>query len=185
MVAGGIAAGGAAALTWLWARCATGVPNLDRWGIRGRVCIQAILTFGPRALGNVDLVRALMAICKNESPAGGPAPGSAIIGDQGASGGPSIGPMQVYRATARDLGLWDPPGVTIGSQQDRDLYAAQAADEATCIAWGVKVFQNKFHLASEDLPEAIRRYNGSGAKAEKYRDLAIAFINDRWGGLAA
>ena len=105
----------------------TGVPSLDRFEIRYRIAFWAFRRFGPRAATDLRIPRALMAIVNNES--GGVADIKHYLGDKTAKGGPSIGPMQVYRQTAKDLGLWrPPPGAT--AAEERAAYEALALDEA-------------------------------------------------------
>ena len=121
-----------------------------------------------------------MAIVNNES--GGVADIKHYLGDKTAKGGPSIGPMQVYRQTAKDLGLWSPPpGAT--AAEERAAYEALALDEALGIEWGTAVFADKLRIAKGDISEAVRRYNGAGERAELYRDKALAFFSDKWGAL--
>lgn len=156
----------------------TGVPDLDRPAIRFRVAFQAFRHFGMTAVWDLSIPRALMAIVNNESR------GNAkfYLGDVGSSGGPSIGPMQVYRRTAKDLKLWTPPeGATV--EEEREAYKALSQNEALGIKWGVAVFADKYRIAKGDLTEAVRRYNGSGPSAEDYRDRAVAFFAQKWGAI--
>lgn len=156
----------------------TGIPSLDRWEIRYRLAFWCFRTFGAQAITNPNLPRALMAIVHNES-IGLP---KFYLGDTTASGGPSIGPMQIYRRTAIDLKLWTPPqGMTEAEQ--RKAYAELAQNESMGIRWGVAVFADKLRIAKGNIPEAVRRYNGSGALAEKYQAKALAFANEKWGAL--
>lgn len=148
----------------------TGVKTLDRPGVRYRIAELALRTFGPKVVTDLRIPRALMAIVNNESR-GDP---KFTLGDTGASGGPSIGLMQVYRRTAVDMGLWKPPAGA-SDEEVREAYAALAKDEALGIAWGVKVFADKLRIAKGDLSKAVRLYNGSGPSAEAYRDRALAF----------
>jgi hypothetical protein len=164
------AAGSAAALWRLLAAMETGSASLDRLGMRGCLALYSLLRFGPQLLLNPAIPRALMCIANNES-GGRP---SMNLGDKEASGGPSIGLMQVYRTTAVDLGLWTPPpGASVDAA--KKAYAALATDEALGIRWGVAVFANKLKIAQGNIPEAIRRYNGSGPSAEAYKQRALDF----------
>lgn len=176
--AGLVLAGGAfvAGVGFIAQSIATGNPRIDRWGIRGRVAIECLKTFGPRVLRDLSIPRAMLLIIDHETRGN---PREAVyLGDQTASGGPSIGPGQVYRRTAKDLRLWTPPaGAT--DDQERAAYAALATDEALTIRWAVKVFASKLRAANGDVAEAIRRYNGSGPAAESYR----AAVLDRADGL--
>jgi hypothetical protein len=167
-----------AALAYVAESIRTGNAALDRHRIR--IAANALLVFGPRAVTDLRIPRALMAILRNES-AGKPAP---VVGDASLSGGPSIGPMQVYRSTAIDLKLWTPPAGMTAAQQ-RAAYAALAMDEGLGIRWGVQVFAEKLRLSGGDIAGAVRRYNGSGSSAEAYRDRALAFAETTWGEVIA
>jgi hypothetical protein len=174
--ASGIVAGSAlaAGAVYLLESARTGVPELDRLEVRGRLVLEVLKRFGLRAVADVRIVRALMAIVHNES-GGKP---SNTLGDTSASGGPSIGFMQVYRSTAEDLGLWTPPaGATVS--QAKQAYTELAGNHARGIAWGVAVFKDKLERAKGDIVEAVRRYNGSGPMAEAYRDKALAFATSK------
>lgn len=160
----------AATLAALAVLIRSGVDSIDRVQISARVLFWGVAVFGPRALVDLRILRALIAIVHNES-AGDP---SNYLGDATLGGGPSIGPMQVYRSTAKDLGLWTAPaGVSI--EEERATYAQLSTDESLGIHWGVLVFKDKLGQAQGDIREAIRRYNGSGPAAEKYADKAVAW----------
>lgn len=161
----GIATAVGAVAYLVWSKLvdlSTGDPNLDR--LRLRVLVEA-------TKAGVD-PRVIMGIIHNES---GGRPEN-YLGDVTAPGGPSIGPMQVYRRTALDYGLWAP-----SDPDDRDAYAAMSSDEVQGIAWGVAVFKRKLAEANGDVADAVRRYNGSGSAAEAYRDRALAFISSTYG----
>lgn len=160
----------------LYAATATGTPNLDRF--RLSVAWAVARQFGADA--SPELARAVMAIIRNESQ-GRPAP---VIGDAALGGGPSVGPMQVYRSTAKDLGLWAPPPDAQDDASERDAYASVANDEATGIRWGVAVFAAKLEAAGGDVADALRRYNGGGAAAAAYRDRAISWLDAQGWGLS-
>jgi hypothetical protein len=130
----------------------------------------------------LDKARALVAIMANETPANwdGITP---LVGDATLGGGPSIGPGQVYRSTAKDLGLWTPPPGA-DDATERAAYQALASDLATCLDWMVAVFQTKLHIAGGDVSDAIRRYNGGGVAALAYQARASVFVLSEWGGLA-
>lgn len=169
--------GTATAVAWVAENIVTGKPNLDRMAIRYRVALYAVTVLGLKAATDLRYARALMAIVNNET--GGAPP---YIGDAGAKGGPSIGPMQVYRATAKDLKLWTPtPGWS--EAQERAEYSKLAGDEERGIRWGVQVFKAKLAAAQGNIPEAVRRYNGAGERAEAYRARALDFYSSRWGAL--
>lgn len=160
-----------ASVVWIAEGIRTGIASLDRYDIRLRLAWAALRTFGPQVAIDLAIPRALMAIVNNESR-GDP---KNYLGDATLGGGPSIGPMQVYRSTAKDLKLWaPPPGATV--EQERAAYALLAKDEALGIRWGVAVFASKLKLAGGNVTEAIRRYNGSGPLAEAYRDRAVTFL---------
>ena len=149
----------------------TGEPSLDRPGIRLNVARATIAAFGlTRALADARLSRALMAITWKESD-GDPAQ---YIGDRGAPGGPSIGPAQIYRESAQDLGLWSPPpGGSV--LQIRAAYEALAHDERLTLEWSAKELAHKLTAWGNDLPSAIKAYNGAGPHAERYLELVLAW----------
>lgn len=150
----------------------TGDGNLDRFA---ELVVSAL---DDESAANVDTVRACMAIIRNES--GGRSP--PVIGDATLGGGPSVGPMQIYRSTAKDLGLWTPPPEVEGDiDAERASYAELANDETWCVRAGCKVFVTKLQIAGGNVPDAIRRYNGGGPAAAAYRDRAVAFMTATWG----
>lgn len=167
--AAGAAAGGAG---WLLELMKTGKADLDELGKRGVLAFWVFVYFGPQVVFRPAIPRALVAIMNNES--GGRTVN--LLGDTSASGGPSIGLMQMYRRTAEDLGLWTPPAGA-SEKQARDAYAAASANISTGIRWGVAVFKQKLEDAKGNVPEAIRRYNGSGSAAEAYKQRALAFAS--------
>lgn len=188
-VPGGLAMAAAGAFGMVYARAACGVPHLDAPGFRGRLASGALLVFGFNALSDPRIIRSLVAIANNEWPKNLPIDGvdrdgdgtpDGVIGDEGARVGPSVGPMQVYRGTAVELGLWVPPeGAT--DEQVRAAYRENARHPARVIRWGCAVFREKLRLAKGDFSLAVRRYNGSGPRAEAYRDRALAFAAKAWG----
>lgn len=155
---------------YVYAHLGTGISTLERIGIRGGIAYSSLRVFGPKAmLHHAEIPRALMAIVHQERSE---APGA--IGDANLPGGPSIGPGQVYRATAIDLGLWSPPmGAADGG---RAAYAQLAADEPLMLIWSAKVFRSKLKQTGS-VPEAIRAYNGSGLMARSYRDQALEWAS--------
>lgn len=179
----------AAAAAALYAATETDDARLE--SLRWTVAWAVVKVFGARARPGV--ARAYMAILANELPRDY-APGDVVVGDQGASfgGGPSIGPGQVYRATAKELGLWAPAeGMT--DAEERDAYAQLAATMSTgeLVEWGVRVFRAKLLAAQEAHPgapddeaiaDAVRRYNGSGPRALAYQERAINNAGAWWGG---
>jgi hypothetical protein len=158
------------------ASCRTGVPDIDRLGLQFAEQGWRVYPLSPRSA--VRFAQALAALCNNES-GGAPAP---VVGDTTAAGGPSVGPLQVYRQTAKDLGLWSPPD---DGSDERDAYAALALDESWCIWAGAEVLRDKLRQAAGAYPDAIRRYNGSNADAYRYSDKALAFANSHGWNLAA
>lgn len=152
-------------------RIKTGDPNLDRDAIRLNVARAAIAAFGMmRALEDSRLAQALISIVWKETD-GDP---RQYLGDTTAPGGPSIGPGQVYRETAQDLGLWHPPAGA-SAQAIRAAYGALAHDEAKTLTWSAIEFAHHLAAYGGHLPEAIRAYNGAGPHAELYRDEVLAW----------
>jgi hypothetical protein len=92
--------------------------------------------------------------------------------------------MQVYRSTAKQLGLWTPAADVAGDEvAERAAYAELAKDIGWGIQAGVRVFRSKLEQsAAEGIAGGLRRYNGSGPQAEGYRDRALAFAEKTWGG---
>lgn len=154
----------------------TGRPALDKW--RTAVIAAVARIFG--ASSSPAIARACMAIMNNEAPARWDGE-ALIVGDATLGGGPSVGPMQVYRATAKELGLWAPPPDVTTIEEEREAYALVSTDTARCIVMGVTVLKKKLEIANGDLEDAIRRYNGGGTKAAAYRDRALAFASEKWG----
>jgi hypothetical protein len=162
----------------------TGDSSIDRLAVRGRIVVELLrarpsLAFRPARL--VELARALMAIANNEYDRRRDLDDQ--VGDAGFGGGPSIGPMQVYRRTALELGLYESPTAIVeGSPADREAYAALAADVAFCIRAGVRVYLAKLEgPAHGDAAEAIRRYNGGGDASRAYQSRALAFLSSSYG----
>lgn len=149
---------------------ATGIPGLDRFGIRGRA-----LVYGE--LYQVD-PKIMMGIFNNETGGKTDPP---VVGDANLGGGPSIGPGQVYRTTAKALGLWTPPPETAGDiDAERAAYAELAKDEGLCVRWSIRVMKSKLEASGGDVAAAIKAYNGSGSAADSYRDKALAFLDDKF-----
>lgn len=128
----------------------------------------------PESTRSPEIVRALMSIINNEYARYLPATGQ--VGDKKLAGGPSVGPMQVYRSTAVAMGFV-PKDIT------PDQYAAYAGNLDTVLEWGVRVFKQKLAMAKGNVPLAIKYYNGSGPQADAYRDKALAFVTRVWGSL--
>jgi DNA anti-recombination protein RmuC len=64
------------------------------------------------------------------------------------------------------------------------LELARVGNELRALYYSATVFREAFDAAGGDLPQAIRRYNGSGSAAEAYRVRALARI-DQLGGFPA
>ena len=128
----------------------------------------------PESTKSPEIVRALMSIINNEYARYLPV--TEQVGDKKLSGGPSVGPMQVYRSTAIAMGFV-PKTITA------DQYAAYASDLDTVLEWGVRVFKQKLAAAKGNVSLAIKYYNGSGPQADAYRDKALAFVTRVWGSL--
>ncbi len=142
-----------------------GIDGIDRLPIAETVAE----VFGPDA--TVAIARIMVAICWCETGGRTDPP---VVGDTSSSGGPSIGPLQVWRQTAIDYGL-------VPRMTSKDTYRAFAASEMLCLKWGVEVFRRKLSDAGGDLADAIRRYNGSGDAARAYRDKALSFLAEKFG----
>jgi len=130
----------------------------------------------------MPVLRCCMAIIwKENAGVDHPAP---YVGDMDSTrfpGGPSIGPMQVYRKSAIDYGVWR-PNLSIGSHEDeRTAYLKLANDEHLCLSFGVNIFLHKWREARGDFVDAIRRYNGGGVAAKAYAESAVAFGIETWG----
>ncbi len=145
----------------------TSDPYLEQY--RPLLARFVVLTFGAGA--SVPIARAMIGIFDRENKARQRPP---VVGDKLLPGGPSIGPGQVYRATAIDLGFV-PAGIT------REDYAMLAYDDSRMVWWAVKVFRAKLAAAGGDVGEAIRRYNGSGPEAERYASEVIAWLAETFG----
>lgn len=106
------------------------------------------------------------------------------VGDRAASGGPSVGPMQVYRVTAEELGLFK-----ASSSDPHAEYEQRAWDEAWGIVAGVHVLAVKLRIAKKKattaipagaefgpavIRDGIRRYNGAGDMAARYQGEVLA-----------
>src|SRR6266496_2531887 len=107
----------------LYAATETGDPALEQW--RLMICNAVARNFEPGA-DLVGVAQACLAIVNNELPPGAARMHQFIVGDVGLRGGPSIGPMQVYRSTATEMGLFGPPPDATSDQDVRDAYTAIA-----------------------------------------------------------
>lgn len=161
----------------------TGNPNVDRFA--WKVARAVLLEWGPTGQGPngeplEGVARLAAQIIDHESRGARPP----VLGDQGFSGGPSVGPMQVYRSTAKEMGLWSPSAAAAGNDQlERQEYAAKASDESWCIRAGVAVMRAKqrvleAYLATHPgetrtLQDLARLYNGAGNAARQYA-MAVA-----------
>lgn len=167
----------------LFADAATGDATLDAISVRGRIVAAALRVYGPLTMTGpqgTQIVRALMALANNEYDRRRPL--DAQIGDTTSSHGPSVGFIQVSRDTAVELGLWSPPADADDDPDAiREAYALEASNLWTVTVWGVRVFRAKVDAADGDLATGIRKYNGSGPRAEAYRAKALAFADATWG----
>jgi len=103
-------------------------------------------------------------------------PREGLLGDTSLGGGPSIGPGQVYRSTAKAMGLWKP------TRADEAAEYAELADRSNyrlLCYWAALVWLEKRRLALADNPslsgyelihETAWRYNGKGQPASVYAD---------------
>lgn len=160
-----------AAVLYIAESITTGDSRMDRFGIRYRLALRSLVTFGPVAATNLAIPRALMSIVHNESN-GDPAN---YLGDTTLSHGPSVGPMQIYRKTAEDYGLW-----TAATDNPAGEYEQLASDEGQGIAWGVTVFKRKYDEHGGDIQAALTAYNGSGPAADDYATKAMGFMASTW-----
>ena len=158
----------------LRAAIATGRPAFDQF--QSRIAVAVLWYFMPDSLSPARATaigRAVMALLHNENGDGWD--GKSIqVGDRDLSAGPSVGPLQVYRATAIALGLVPPTETAEG-------YATRAADLDWCVEAGVRVFREKLEIAGGNIPYAIRLYNGSGDKAESYMRNALTWLDSQYG----
>lgn len=152
-----------------YVKLATGTETMDRFGIRARALIY----------GSMNLVdpKVVMAVVWNETK-GDP---SNYQGDIDSPLGPSIGPMQVSRALAVELGFW--PGNPADDVQDRADYLAQSSDEGQGMRWGCKALAHKISEASGSVLNGIGLYNGSLAnpKVQGYQADAQSFLTSNYG----
>ena len=163
----GLAIAGAVALDY--ARARSGVELMDRPGMRGRAVLWG------RAHG-LD-PQWVMAALQRES-GGDPAN---YLGDVAASGGPSIGPLQVERITAVAHGF-------VAADISRADYAALAVPEfeGELFTWGVQVLARARADAGGDPRLTFKNYNGGAHSqspdAYSYADKALAWIAATYGG---
>ncbi len=167
-----IGLGGAAAIGLLrvWGAASGGDAALD--GLKPYAVAAALWQWNVKGLLDTRYVHALLAIAKNEDDESQPPEGQ--LGDYTASGGPSVGPWQVERATAVELGL-------VPSDISANDYVLLEADLWWCARAAAKVFDSKLSAAGGDWSQALARYNGSGAAAADYSTRALAYANTTWG----
>jgi hypothetical protein len=152
----------------------TGDARFDQF--QSRISV-AILWHGlPNVLTTdtaIHYARGIMALLHNENMAtwDGVSP---VVGDKDSPLGPSVGPLQVLRATAVDLGL-------VPADETPEQYAARANDVNWCLDAGVSVFFAKLRIADGDIARAIELYNGSGPRAETYRQNAMSWLMQTYG----
>lgn len=111
--------------------------------------------------------RIILAILRNEVD-----PHKTFLGDVDAGGGPSVGPMQVYRRTAKDLKLWTPSVPDF----EREEYAALAQEVFMTMRWGVAVYKDKLARVGGVIRNALGAYNGSGPNGD-YANRACEWLN--------
>lgn len=181
-----VALGGlGAAFGGLYRHAATGIPSIDRFPIRGLYVLAFMREFGLTEWAPMlpRLVRLAGATTANESR------GLArnFLGDTQYPAGPSIGPYQVYRRTAKELGLYKPPA-GLSEEAEKAHYATLRGDLWRMATWKAAVFRSKLEAAAarpdagfDVLWSAVRRYNGSGPMAEGYRERAREFYRKTWG----
>lgn len=168
---GALALGGAGLVFggFVFIELGTGKPNLDA------LRLPLISGMARNGVVSLEFGRSMMAIFHNEHSNGNPShdiTDPMQLGDQTLSGGPSIGPGQVYRKTAIDLGLWD-------ASKDREAYAAFGSDPANLwelTAWACTVFKDKLRIADGDYAKARELYNGSGDSAIAYEENTEKFL---------
>lgn len=152
-----------------YASLKTGVESMDRFGIRARA-----LLYGE--LGGVD-PKVVMAVIWNETKGDS----DNYVGDTTSSLGPSIGPMQVSRVTATELGLWNPPSDWDESQ----AYLLLADDEDWGIQAGIKVLKAKLvsDAGAGSILNAVGLYNGSlsNPRVQTYQAGIQSFLSNHYG----
>jgi hypothetical protein len=162
----------------IMAATATGDPALEQW----RPYLAAAVAREFEGEDAIAVTKALLAITNNELPAGAHRRDMVIVGDRQFDGGPSVGPWQVYRSTAIDLGLWTPPEDVTDDDGQRAAYEELAQDPEWCARAAVEVFAAKLQIAGGDVADAIRRYNGGGPAAQAYKARAVAWLAAKgWG----
>jgi hypothetical protein len=167
-VGGAVALGGAVVLISSYLGMPdTGVAQMERPGIK-------IPVFVLSKFNSID-ARLVLALMHNES-LGDP---RNFVGDVALGGGPSIGPMQVYRSTAKAFKLWTPSG---GDLDERAEYASMKDDVWQGIGWGIAVLKDALRQSGGDVAKAFAIYNGGprpGAAAQAYSAKAMAFLTDQ------
>lgn len=158
---------------------ATGKKNMDAQLLP--MISDSVARLFPNDPRQKEIIRAMMAIANNES--GERKSYYGIVGDKQFAGGPSIGPLQVYRTTAIGSGFV-PKGTT------PDQYVLYSNDLQRIVDWGVQVFKDVLNYHKGDFAKAIKSYNGGpraapGGPSDVYRDKALAFIESIWGNLSA
>jgi hypothetical protein len=156
----------------------TGNPDVDPFA--WKIARAVVTEWGPTGKGPngepLEAVAFLAAELVDRESKGRP---RNFLGDVALGAGPSVGPMQVYRATAKDLGLWTPSPEAAGDEQaEKAEYAKLAEDTAWGIRAGVAVMRDKQRIldayvaahpgTTRTLQDLARLYNGGGAQARKY-----------------
>jgi len=93
----------------------------------------------------------------------------ATLGDVGLAGGPSVGWMQVYYATAKRYGFFS------GTAEE---YAAMATDLVKTSWWGIQVLRDAIKQAQGDIAGAFSVYNsGTTHNAQgSYAQSKVAWL---------
>jgi hypothetical protein len=156
----------------------TGNPQVDAfaWKIARAVLIE----WGPTGKGpSGEPLEAIAALASELVDRESKARPSNFLGDLEFDAGPSVGPMQVYRKTAKELGLYKPSAAVAGDEAaEKAEYAKLAEDTSWGIRAGVAVMRSKQRILEayvsshpgtiRTLQDLARLYNGGGPKARAY-----------------
>jgi hypothetical protein len=160
----------------LYAAAYSGDPDVDRAAIRGNAVAALLVVFGLRV--SRAIAQAFVAgILANELasregderyPDGAFPRGRAgyyPIGDYALALGPSVGPGQVLSGLhLTKLGVADP------------MELAKVGNEFRALYYAARVFREAYDAAGGSVADAIRRYNGSGPRADAYAQRATTRI---------
>jgi hypothetical protein len=140
----------------------TGVAAIDRLPLASNIS----KVWGPTC--PVGVARAVTAIVWMESR-GDP---SQYLSDTGDSRGPSIGPMNVLRQTAIQMGFV-PAGTSFATYSD----FVNTLSEDTLVNWGCREFAQDLIDQGGDIGAALREYNGS----QRYATEAVTWLQKTYG----